>query len=121
MLVGWHTRAERGKLKHLVIGDLIHLVRARHQPRVCGINAVHISIDLAKVGVERRSQRNRARVRAAPAQRGDVVIPVDPLETRYDYDVAFGKLVVDPLLVDPADTGRAVGRVGQETCLPAGQ
>ena len=41
-----------------------------------------------------RSRRNRARVRAAPAQRGDVVIPVDPLETRYDYDVAFGKLVV---------------------------
>jgi hypothetical protein len=41
----------------------------RHDSGVCGVDAVDVGIDVAAVGIERRSQGNGAGIRAAAAER----------------------------------------------------
>ena len=59
----------RSQLQHLVISDLIQLLRRGHLAGVSGVNAVHIGVDLALVCPQRRSQRHGGGVgcRRAPA------------------------------------------------------
>ena len=59
----------------------------RHDARVGGEDAVDVGVDLADVGVERRGQRDRGGVRAAAAERGDVLgVLADALEAGDDRD-----------------------------------
>lgn len=43
-----HPRAERRELEHLIVGDLVELVRAGNEPRVGGVHAVDVGIDLQR-------------------------------------------------------------------------
>ena len=59
----------------------------RHDPRVGGEHAVHVGVDLADVRLERGGQRDRGGVRAAAAQRGDVLAVLrHALEAGHDRD-----------------------------------
>src|SRR5215813_6769308 len=42
-----HLRAERRELEHLLVGDTRQPLRPRHHPRVAGIDAVDVGIDVA--------------------------------------------------------------------------
>ncbi len=85
-----HLGTEGCHFKHLLIGDLIQLAGPRHDTRVRGIDPVHVGVDVAAVGLERRGQRHRRRVRAATAQRGDPVVRPDTLEARQHADLLVG-------------------------------
>ena len=84
-----HLGAEARELEHLLVGDAVELPRVRADARVAGVDAVDVGVDLAAVGLERRGERDRARVGAAAAERRDVVVLVDALEAG-DHDHASG-------------------------------
>ena len=83
-------RAARGELEHLLVGDLVELAGAGHDPRVGGEDAVDVGVDLADVGLERRGQRHGGGVGAAAAEGGDLLgVGGDALEAGDDDDVAL--------------------------------
>ena len=79
--------AASGQLEHLLEGDRVQLLRVGHDARVGGEDAVHVGVDLADIGVQRRGQRDGGGVRAAAAQRGDVAaVLADALEAGDQHD-----------------------------------
>ena len=62
-----HFRAEAGEFEHFVVGNFLELLRAGHNARVGGVNAVDVGINLAQVGFERRGA---ARSRSDRSRRG---------------------------------------------------
>ena len=113
--------AAGGQLQHLVVGDLVQLVRVRHNAWVGGVDAVHVGVNFTFVRLHRRRNGHRAGVAAAAAEGGDVVVAVDALEACDDDDVLLVQLVLQALGVDLFDAGVAVGGLGQKARLPAGQ
>ena len=72
-----HLGAQARQLEHLVKGDLGQLAGVAHLAGVGGVDAFHIGVDLAPVGVQGGRDGHRAGVRAAAPQGGDVVQLVD--------------------------------------------
>ena len=68
-----HARAEAGQFEHLVVADPVDLAGLGHDPGVGRVDAVDVGVDLAGVGSEHGGQGHGGRVRAAAAQRRDVV------------------------------------------------
>ncbi len=81
--------------------------------------------DLAAVGAEPGGERDRGRVRAAPAERRRLgllgVGRAQALEPGHDHDLAVGQLGPDAGRVDVGDAGLAVAAVGADPGLGAGQ
>ena len=61
---------------------------AGEQPRIRGVDAVDVGVDLARRRAERAGHRDGGRVRAAPAERRDVELGRQALEAGEDHDVA---------------------------------
>ena len=76
-----HTRAGAGELQHVVVTDGIELAGPGRDARVGGVDAVHIGVDLADVGINAPGDGHRRRVRPAATERGDVAVGVDALES----------------------------------------
>ena len=53
-----HLGAERGLLQHFLIGNAVELAGASDDPRIGGIDAVNIGVDIAG-GIERRRHGHR--------------------------------------------------------------
>ena len=82
-----HLGAAGGHLEHLLEGDRVERAGVGHDPRVGGEDAVDVGVDLADVGAQRGGQRDRGGVRAAAAQRGDVLgVLADALESGDQHD-----------------------------------
>jgi len=81
-----HAGAEAGQFEHLVVGDRVEPPGLREHPRVGGVDAIHVGVDLAQVGVEHGCEGYGRRVGAAAAERGDVAILVDALKAGGDDD-----------------------------------
>ena len=90
-----HLRAGRRQLEHLVVGDAVDLARVGDDPRVGRVDAVHVGVDLADVGADRAGHRHRGQVRAAAAERRDLVLARQALEPRQDHDVAGVERLLD--------------------------
>ena len=83
-----HLRPARGHLEHLLVGDGLEQLGVRHDARVGGVDAVDVGVDLADVGPHGRGHRDRGGVRAAAAERGDLLgVRADALEARDERDV----------------------------------
>ncbi len=110
---------DRGQFQHLLVGDLGQLAGLRDDARVGGIDAVHIGIDVAAVGLQRCRQRHGGGVRPAAPQRGDAAVGRDPLEARDHGDMALFHAVDQVLAVDVQDARLAVRVIGADRDLPA--
>ena len=66
-----HLGPQRGQFQHLLKGDLVELARLVRDARVRRVNAIHIGVDVATLGLERGRKGHRSCVRAATAKRGD--------------------------------------------------
>ena len=64
---------------------------------------------------------NRAGIRAAAAQGGDIIQLVQALEACHDHHAVALQLGGDALRLQLGDAGLGVGTVGAETSLPARQ
>ena len=115
-----YFRAEAGQLEHFFKSDGIEAARFGHDARVGGVNAVHVGVDLAFVGLEGGGKCDGRGVRTAAAQRGDVARAADALETGDDDDAAFSQIGTHFLVVYAFDAGFGVGGIGFQGNLPAG-
>ncbi len=113
--------AERGELEHLLVGDLGHAPRPRHHPRVGGVDAVDVGVDVAAVGLDRGRDRDRRGVRPAAAKRGDAAgLEVDALEARdHRHLVALLEPLEQLLAVDVENARGGMGIRGGDRQLPA--
>ena len=112
-----HAAARRGHLEHLVVGDARQHPGVRHNPRIRGVDARHVRVDLAGLRAERGRQRDGRRVRAAPAERRDVPRGRDTLKAGDDGDVAGLDRGPEPVGADVEDLRPGVGRVGDDPGL----
>ena len=83
-------RPQARQLEHLVVADPFNLPRFVNNPRVGGVNAVNVGVDLAGIGAQHRCQGHGRRVRTTPAQSGDIVVLV-ALEAGDDDDLSFAE------------------------------
>ncbi len=116
-----HFRAETGEFEHFVVGNFIELARAGHDARVGGIDAVHVGVNLAEVGLQCRCQRDRGQVRAAAAKRRDLAIGCFTLETGDDDHVAVVEVSMNLLGRDVLNLGLGVNAVSQDASLRTGE
>ena len=77
-------------------------------PRVGGVDARDVGVDLARVGAERGGERHRGGVGPAAAERRDVERGRHALEAGNDRDVAAGERLPDPVGADLDDLRLAV-------------
>ena len=115
--------AERSKLEHFLVRDLVHAVRLRHHARVGGIDAVHVGVDVATLGADCGRDRHGRGVGAAPAKRGDTAgFLMRALEARDDRDLAVLLESLDQLGAVHArecEQSRAHCRSGLAIAIPA--
>ena len=117
-----HLRAAGGHLQHLLVADPRDPPREPHDARVGGEDAVHVGVDLARVGRQRRGQRDGGGVRRAAAHRGDVLGRLrHALEAGHDRDRAVGQRAGDAARLDVDDPRPAVRRVGDHARLRPGE
>ena len=116
-----HLRAEARQFEHFVVGNFRQLLRGRHDARIGGINAVHVRVNLAEVGLERRCQRDGRQIRTAAAQRRDLAFRRLALETGDDDNVALFQKLVNFLWRDVVNFGLGVDHVGDDARLRAGE
>ena len=116
-----HLGAERGHLQHLLVGNLVQAPGLGHDARIGGVDAVHVRVDVAALGLDGGGERHGAGVRAAAAERRDAARRlVHALEAGDDGDFpVVGEALGDPGAVDGRDAGRAVGLRGHDRDLPA--
>jgi hypothetical protein len=114
--------AARCHLEHLLVGETVELACGGHDSRVGGEDAVDVAVDLAHLGAEGRGQRDGGGVGGAATQRGDVLgVLGDALEPGHDGDRARLDRVDDAPGRDVDDLGPAMGGVGDDTGLRAGE
>ena len=104
-------------LQHLLVTDGVQLACVRHDAWVGCVNAVHVGVDLARVGAESGGERDGRRVRAAAAERRDVVVGRDPLEAGDEHDPLRVECLVDAARANVDDLRLAVGGVGDDPRL----
>ena len=116
-----HARAQAGQLEHLVVADLLDAARRGQKPRVGGINAVDVGIDLASTGLEHRGQGDGRGVAAAAAKCGDVEVVVDPLKAGGDDNVALVEQAAHAIGGDRVDAGLGMCAIRADADLRTGQ
>ena len=116
-----HLGAGRGQLEHLLVRDGVELARLGNEARVGREDALDVGVDLARVGLERGGERDRGRVRAAPAERRHLVRGRDALEAGDEHDRALRERVVDPPRADLEHLRARVLGVGDDARLRAGE
>ena len=114
-----HLGAERGHLQHLLVGDARDAAGAALDARVGGVDAVHVRVDVAALGLERGGDGHRRGVRPAAAERGDAAVGGDALEAREHGDLPPVHGLGQRLGGHVLDARAAVGGVAQDGGLPA--
>ena len=110
-----------GQFQHLLIADLVQLPGLWDDLGVRGVDAVHVGVYLAPVGLQRRRQGHRRGIGAPAPQGGYVLVFGDPLEPRHHDDAALCQLFLHPGRVHPVDPGPAVAGVRMDPRLGTGE
>ena len=83
-------------------------------PRVGAEHAGDVGVDLADLGADGGGERDRGRVRAAAAERRDVLGGRDALEAGDEHDAVLVERVADAVGAHVEDARLGVGRVGDD-------
>ena len=113
--------AASGQGQHIPQIDAGKLPGAGNQPGISGVNAVHIGIDLAAVGLQSGSEGHRRGVGAAPAQGADVALGGEALKAGDHRHTAPAQGLLEPAGGNEADVAAAVPGTGENPRLPAGE
>jgi 2-polyprenyl-6-hydroxyphenyl methylase/3-demethylubiquinone-9 3-methyltransferase len=109
--------AEAGQFQHFIVRNLFQFPGVRHQARVGGINAVHIGINLAQIGLKSRCQSDGREVGAAAPERGDLPFNSLSLKTGDDHDVALVQQLVDSFRGDILNFGFGMNAISHDAGL----
>ena len=113
-----HLGAHAGQFQHFFIGDAMQFAGARHDARIGRVDAIHISIDVAAIRLQRRRHRHRRRIGPATAQRCHPLIRRQPLKARHHRHFASRHACQDGSRLDILDAGHTVGAAGADRQLP---
>ena len=116
-----HIGAQTCQLQHFVKRNFRKLLRVGNNPRVGGVNPVHVGVNFAQIRMARRGQRHGRRVRPAAAQSGNVVIFIQALKARNNHNALFVKLGRQPLCVNLFNSAGRIVRVCGNAGLPPGE
>ena len=116
-----HLGAAAGHLEHLVVGDRLDLSCRRDDAWVAGVDAVHISEDLAGIGIHGRSKSDGGEIRSTTSEGGDGPIAGLSLKSCDDDDLTLGEVLLDLVRGDVADLGLGVDAVGDDARLCSGE
>ena len=83
-----HLGAAGRHLQNGLVIDGRNAAGRRHDARISGKDAIHVSVDLADIGTKGHSECHGGRVRTTAAERGGVTLGVDALEAGNDGDVS---------------------------------
>ena len=110
-----------GHFEKLVVSDHIDLLGIRHHPRVAGVNAIDIRVDLTHIGFEGCRDGDSGEVGAAASERGDLPLKRLALESGDDADIALVKKFSDLPGCDVGDFRLCVDTACDDSCLGAGE
>jgi len=116
-----HLRAERREFEHLVVGNILQFLRTGHLAGIRGIHPFDVGVNLAQIGVHLRRDGHCAGIRTAAAERSDIPIAVEALETGDYHNAPLIQRSADALRRQLLDPGSGISRVGIEARLPAEQ
>ena len=85
--------------------------------RIRRVDAIHVRAKLAELRANRGGQRHGRGVAAAPAERGDFLLPRHALIARDDHDAPSGQLLQDPHRTHFEDARVGVRSVGDDSAL----
>ena len=118
---GHHAGPRGGHLEHLVEADVGQLAGVGHHPRVGGVDAEDVGVDLAVIGAECRREGDRGRVGAAAAERRHLECGRDALEAGDEDDRPLVERLVDPARAHLDDLCLSMHGVGDDPRLRAGE
>lgn len=117
-----HLGAAGRHLEHFLEGHGVELSGVAHDARVGAEDAVHVGVDLTDIGTQRGGHGDGGGVRAAAAQRRDILgVLADPLESGHQNDPPLLKGGLQPPRRDVDDLGVAVGAGGDHPGLRTGE
>ena len=117
-----HLRATCGHLEHLFERDRRQVAGVRDDAGISGVDAVHVGVDLADIGVESRGKCHGGGVGPTTPQRGDVLgVLRDTLEARDENDLALVERRPYAAGRDVDDLGLAMAAGGDHTRLRTGE
>ena len=116
-----NARAHAGEFKHFVVTNAFDATRFGNDARVGGIDAVDVGVNVAAIGLKRGGKRDGGRIASAAAERRDVEVVVDSLEPGGNDDFPFVERAFHAVGGDRADSRSAIGRVGADPDLGAGE
>jgi hypothetical protein len=108
-------------LEHLLERDHGQLARIRHDPRVGAVDAGHVGVDLAHLGVYRGGERDGGRIAPAAAQRRHVTGRRDALKAGHEHDQVVVERGPDAVRADVEDPRLGVAGVRHDPGLGAGE
>ena len=115
------ARAQARELEHLVVADRRQPPGLRQHAWVGRVDPVDVGVDLAEVGVEHGGERHGGRIGAAAAERGDVAVLVDALESGGDHDRAVVEQFLHVVGRDRLDACLRMGAIGADADLGTGE
>ena len=115
------ARAGVGELEHLFVADRGEFARTGDHPGIGGEDPGHVGEDVAVARAQRGGEGDRGGVGAAPAQRGEVTVAGYALKAGDQHDRALVQGLGDPVGGDVPQPRVAVGVVGDDAGLGAGQ
>ncbi len=113
-----HLGPQGGHLQHFLIGDAAQAPGSLLDPRIGGVDPVHVGVDVAR-RLQGGGDRHGGGVRAAAAQGGEPPVAGDPLESSDHRHFAGVQRRGELLGRNLVDAGLAVGVVGDHRHLPA--
>ena len=116
-----HARAGGGHLEHLVEGDDVELAGVGHDARVGAEHAGDVGVDLALVGADGGRERDGGGVRAAAAERRDVLGGAHALESGDQHNGVLVERRADAIGADFEDAGLRVARICDDARLRSRQ
>ena len=115
-----HFGTRAGHFQQLVVGNFIDFFCLTDQVRVAGKYAVHISENLAGIGIQCASQRDCSQIRAPATKNRCFSLVRLPLKSGNDDDVILVQEIMDLSWTNVRDFRFCMHAISQDACFRAG-
>ncbi|MNR29315.1 hypothetical protein D3C85_1466940 [compost metagenome] len=113
-----HRSTQIGELQHLVIRNLTQFARTFHNPRICRVNSINVSVDFTYIGIDSRCECNCRCIGTSPAKRRNLAIFRHSLESGYHNDRSIIERFLHFVRANVRNASFPEYRLGPEARLP---
>lgn len=116
-----HLGANRCQFQHFFIRNFVQLARLGHDSGICGVNTIHICVDIAPICLNSGSKRHGGCIRATTPQRGYAAIWPHTLKASYNRHHAFGHAAQQTCAIYRIEASLAMQGIRKNGHLPSGK